>query len=239
MVDSMVDEHPQKLIIQAEFANEAGVSREAVRKASTRGLKAAMVDGFVDIAHLDAQAYIKRQQDKKTKKTPVATKPKPRAKCRAATKSKPKVKTPDPAAPPESVAPGEDIPLRFTEAAALASVLDLTLRELVSRYGTARQFKGYVDASKVLADIRNKDLKSAELEGTLIPRATVKTHLFGAIENNNLRLLTDIPKTITRRLSALFKSGSTIEDCEVVVRDLLGAHVKGVKATAKRVLKNV
>ena len=232
MVDSMVDRHLQKLIIQAEFASEAGVSREAVRKASTRGLKAAMVDGFVDIAHPDAQAYIRRQHDKKTKKPPTA-RPKPPSKKHVATKSKSK-----PATPPKPIASGEAMPLRFTEAEALAGVFDLTLRELVSRYGTARQFKGFVDASKVLADIRNKDLKSAELEGTLIPRSMVKTHMFGAIENNNLRLLTDMPKTLSRRAQAMFNTGATIEAIEAMMRDLLSTHVKGIKATAIRMLKN-
>lgn len=224
----MVDEISKKLITQADFSVEAKVSRAAVSKAATRGLKAAMVDDRIDIAHPDAQAYIKRQQDKKTKKTPVAAKPKPPAKRKGGAKSKPKP-------PAKEPAPA----IHFSEDKAIAPYMDWTLRELIRVHGSSAQFKRYTDSVKVLADIRNKDLKSAELEGTLIPRAIVKTHLFGAIENNNLRLLTDMPKTITRRLDALIKSGSTVEDCETVVRELLSAHIKGVKAAAKRILKNV
>lgn len=227
----MVDKTPQKLITQMEFSIEAGVSRAAVSKAATRGLKGAIVDDRIDIAHPDAQAYIKHQQDKKTKKpaTKRSTTKKPAAKKRPA-KRNPVVKP---------LAKGESVPLHFKEEEALLAVLDLTLRELIKRHGTARQFKTWVDASKVIADIRNKDLKSAELEGLLIPRATVKTHLFGAIENNNKRLLTDMPKTITRRLDTLLKAGTSIEDCEATVRDLLSGHVKGIKAAATRVLRNV
>ena len=125
----------------------------------------------------------------------------------------------------------------YSKGAALEEYMDWTLRDLVARFGTDDNFKRWADAAKVLADIRLKDLKADEMKGKLIPRELVKTHIFGALENSHLRLLSDLPKTLSQRLRAHFKSGGTIEKGEELGRELIGSQLKSLKATAIRVLK--
>jgi hypothetical protein len=125
----------------------------------------------------------------------------------------------------------------YSKGAALKEYMDWTLHDLVTKFGTDDNFKRWADAAKVLADIRLKDLKADEMKGDLIPRELVKTHIFGALENSNLRLLSDLPKTLSQRLRAHFKSGGTIEKGEKLGRELIGSHLKSLKATAIRVLK--
>lgn len=212
----------QRLIKKTEFAEQAGVSRAAVTKACAGALAAAVVGKLIDVDHPDAIAYIKSKQSKKT--------PTPAKKPRTKAKPKPKnVTTPE---PPE----GELS--HFSEDDDLRAVLDLTLRELVQRHGTAAQFETWVKAKKTISETHIKDLKIAETEGLLIPRETVKTHIFGAMEASNLRLLTDTPKTLSRRLFAMAKSGASIEEAEALVLKLLADQLKGVSATVKRVLRN-
>ncbi|MHA1839308.1 MAG: hypothetical protein ACTSYO_05030, partial [Candidatus Ranarchaeia archaeon] len=125
----------------------------------------------------------------------------------------------------------------YSKGAALEEYMDWPLRDLVARFGTDESFKRWVDAAKVLADIRLKDLKADEMMGKMIPRELVKTHIFGAIENSNLRLLSDLPKTLSQRLQAHFKSGGTTEEGEELGRELIGSQLKSLKSMAIRVLK--
>lgn len=120
----------------------------------------------------------------------------------------------------------------------IEEILDLTLREIVDRWGSAPEFKDWLDARKKLADIREKDLKNGESEGRLISRQLVKTHVFGAIEATSRRLLIDAPKQISRRLYGMARSGASIEEAEKVTRDAIGSQLRPMKATAVRVIKN-
>lgn len=120
----------------------------------------------------------------------------------------------------------------------IEGIEDLTLRELTARFGTTLEFKDWLDARKKVADIREKDLKNFETEGKLISRELVEHHVFGAIENANRQLLADSPKTITRRIYAMARSGAPLEEAERVVRDIISSQLRPVKATASRVLRN-
>ena len=74
--------------------------------------------------------------------------------------------------------------------------------------------------------IREKELRNWEVEGKLIPRDGVRTHVFGAVEGANRRLLRDAPKTIARRLYAMAKSGASVEEAEQVVREIVGSQLR-------------
>jgi RNA-binding protein YhbY len=115
---------------------------------------------------------------------------------------------------------------------------DLTLRELIDKHGSKTGLKDWLDARKVIAEIRGKDLKNAELEGQLISRELVKVHVFGAIEAANRRLLADAAKTIAQTLYPMARRGESVEDAEKVVRDIIGKILSPVKATAARVLRD-
>ena len=118
--------------------------------------------------------------------------------------------------------------------AELASILS----PLTERFGTEPAFKEWLDALKKIEEIREKRLKNEALEGELISRELVKTHVFGAIESSNRRLLSDTPKTIARRLYAAAKADEPVEEAEKVVRELISSQLRPVKDTAARVLRN-
>ena len=213
----------KRLISRAKFSEEAGVSRAAVTKACAGALKDAVDGKSIDIDHPSAVAYIK---SKRTKKTPPPAK---KAKRKAAAKRKASGVPPPPSEP-------DDEP-HYSRDAELQHVLHLTIGELLKQFGTEGQFKAWLDAKKTIAETKIKELKVAEAEGALIPREVVKVHIFGAMEASNLRILTDTPKTLTRRLYSLAKSGAPMEEGEALARKLLADQLKNVATTARRILK--
>jgi hypothetical protein len=204
------------------MSKEAGVSLSAVTQACDTSLRPALVGKSINVDHPSAIRYIKDAKARKAEKKKKAT-------TRKGIKSLDKKEAKKKALEPEES--------HYSKDEEIKSVMDLTLRELVAEHGTDDQFKKWVDSAKVVGEIEHKNLKIAQLKGVLIPRELVKNHIFGAIENSNLRLLTDIPPTIARRLKALFKAGGTIEEGVLLVRELIGGQLKNVKTTATRVLK--
>ena len=203
----------KRLLSRADFSTEAGVSRAAVTKAAKGSLKAATVGDQIDIDHPDATAYLKKKRGGKTK-TPAKSKT------------------------PKTVAATESDTSHYSKDAPLIKVLDLTLRELVDQFGTDKQFSEWIAARKIIEDIRWRQLKTAKEESVLIPRELVKTHIFGAIEASNVRLLSDTPKTLSERIFALAKAGGSKKEAEKLIRDIISSQLKNVKTTATRVLKN-
>lgn len=206
------------LYSRAQIARDKGVSAAAVTKWCKGAGKPACVGKRVDRDHPAARKYLGLPDAEPTevvkpgKKSPVA----PPARRRPQ---------------PEEQAP-QDVTLEDIQEYA-----DMSLDELTKKFGHAVVFKDWLDSRKKISDIREKDLKNAETEGRLISLALVKTHVFGAIESSNRRLLGDSPKTIARRLFAMARSGATIEDGEKVVREVISSQLKTVKTTAARVLR--
>jgi len=209
----------KRLISLAEFSRQAGVSRAAVTKAASGALKAAVSGTSIDIDHPDAVNYIRAKQ---RKAAPPPTEKPPKA---------PRVKKPPAVeAPPPPQGP------HYSKDKGIERVLGMTLGDLIKEFGTDEQFKKWVDATKTITEIRHKTLKIAEDEKLTIPKDIVKTHIFGAIEAMNLRLLTDAPKKLSRMLYAAAKSGAALEEGEQIIRDEIGKQLKNSKATAMRML---
>lgn len=219
----------RRLYTRADFARLAGVSGAAVTKACKGQLAPASVAKRIDVDHPAAVAYLEGHGVS----PPVAihARPEPFA---AESPLRDRGDLRD--ARPSRGAP--DQPLDASSEPDIESLADLTLRELIERYGTETQFKDWLDALKKIEDIREKRLKNEETEGRLIERELVKTHVFGAIEASNRRLLGDAPKTIARRVYAQAKSGTTLEEAESTVREIISSQLRPVKATAARVLRD-
>lgn len=233
----------QRLLSKAEFARLCGRSKAAITKALRGSLRDALVGDRLDIDHPAAGLYLAACG----KKAPPAGPP---------TKS-PKRRASDPPAPTDSAesddsgAPDPTAPRRrgslpppkldrdrgLEQLAELPRYRDLTFRELAARWGTFRVFSDLLDALKTIEDIRKTHLHNEETEGGLISRELVRTSLFGGIESAFKRLLTDAPRTIAGRVLAMGKAGASVEEAERVVREIIGGHLKVVKATAVRVLR--
>lgn len=116
---------------------------------------------------------------------------------------------------------------------------DLTLRELIAKFGTADRFKVWLQARKTLVDIGAKEIVNGEKRKQLIPRAFVETFLIGTFERAHINLMTDGAQNIARRMSAMIKAGSSVEECEIFVSDQVSRHIKEAKASITRVLADV
>lgn len=227
-----------RLVTRSELARIAGVSPAAITKACKASLSEGCVGKRVDLDHPVVVKYLRKKGVAPTSDTVSApavrskpTKRRPRsAKKPAGTKRPPKKKGSARAASPTDV---PDVTDDDIEAYA-----HMSLDELVERFGTATAFKDWLDSRKTIEDIRQKTLKNNEIDGRLISRDLVRAHVFGAIESGNRRLLGDSPKTIARRLYALAKNGTPVEEAEAIVREIISSQLAPVKAQAARALRN-
>lgn len=131
--------------------------------------------------------------------------------------------------PSPSEYPGEQI----------EDLTDLTLRELINKFGTADRFKTWLQARKSLVDIGAKEIVNAEKRGKLIPRDFVESHIIGAYDRAHINLMTDGSQNIARRLHSKIQAGETVEECEVFISEQISRHVKEAKDSILRSLKNV
>lgn len=207
-----------ELVSKAEFSKICGLSRSAVTQACNKSLKEAMVGQRVDMAHTLAVAYKKKALTPRVKPDPVA-----------------------PKQPISASSMGEQGRLRTVdvEATDVTAYLDMTLRDVVARFGTDEAFKNFLSATKIIEDIHDKRLRNAEKAGELISREAVKSGLIDTINTTFIRMLSDGSKTIAVRAKASLETGETIQDIELMVADQLGSFIRPAKAKMARILRNV
>lgn len=115
---------------------------------------------------------------------------------------------------------------------------EMTLRELVERFGTDNRFVDWLNATQKIEAINEKRLKNAQTKGTLISRDLVK---FGVIDTFNaahLRLLKDGAKSIAAGVISKHSGGAELSEVEAFVSDILGSFIKPIKSKITRVLKD-
>jgi len=217
-----------QLLTRSEFARLAGVSPAAVTKAAKKSLAPAVRGDRLDAGHPAAAAYLDRRRARAKPPQLEPTAPAENGKAEQAR----------PTPPGDSNGSGSN-GARSTDAAnaGIDAYADLTMREAVEKFGTARALNDWLEAIRKIEDVKTKRLANEEYQRGLISRDLVKAHVFGAIEAGNRRLLSDTPKTITRRLYALARSGAPLEEAEQIVRDVLSSQLDPVKVQAARALR--
>lgn len=124
-----------------------------------------------------------------------------------------------------------------TTAAPPGTLLEFSQRA-IREFGSVQNFEDAAKAQKLAAESRMAERKDSALAGTLIDRELVRTHVFGAIEAGNRRLLQDFPKTASIQLMGAIQAGATKEEVERLLRDLVGKQIKPVKAAVSRTLRD-
>lgn len=208
-----------RLVTRAELARHAGCTRMAVTAACKERLAKACHGAKVDIDHASVRAWLKkrgRDLPAPPPEEPAAPKSEPPARPRAAQNGQIRA--------PTGI---EDID----------GFEDLTLREIVARFGSMSVHSDWLDMRRKQTQIRERELKNHELEGKLIPREAVRVHVFGVIDGAFRRLLQDAPKTIARRVYAMAKAGESVDIAEALVRDTVSSLLQPVKDAAARVLR--
>lgn len=120
----------------------------------------------------------------------------------------------------------------------IESFADMTLRELIGRFGTEYAFIEWLKATKHIEDINAKRIANAEKSGELVHRELVQKGVIEPVNAAHLKLLSDGSKTIANRVTALNKSGATVEEIEKFVSDQISSFIVPMKKKIGRILKD-
>lgn len=225
-------------VSRAELARLAKVSKAAVTKQCGKALAPALIGDRVDLDHPLVVAFLREHgvDLPSPDRAPTGTKKRAAAPPTDPTlaPARPQRRIAKPTAPRPNDAP-DGAEFGGGDSEELEEIADI-IRPLVERFGTKRGFRDWLLALKEIEAIREKRLNNEEAEGLLISRDLVRTHVYGRIEGCNRRLLGDVPKTLTRRVYALAKNGTAIEEAEAVVRELLGSQLDPMKIAVDRTL---
>lgn len=116
---------------------------------------------------------------------------------------------------------------------------DLTLREIIARFGTSTRVKDWLDATRIIEMIHEKRIKNAALLGTLVSRKLIHSAVIDEFNAAHLNMMQDGAKTLAEAARSKVLAGIDIGALEVYISDVLGSFVKPVKARIARNLKHV
>lgn len=209
-----------RLVSKARFAEVSGVTPGAVTKACQGVLFPAMQGKSIDLDHACVVAYLKRRGIDSSEIPDV----KPRKPVGAGIKKERKKGL------SITVAEG-DVPLE------MEAVADMTLRDIVAKYGTDARFIDWLNAVQKLEGIDEKRIKNAKARGELVSRRLVEVGVIDVFNAAHLRLLKDGAKSIVGGVIAKHKSGASINETENYVSDILTSFIRPVKAKVARSLR--
>ena len=120
----------------------------------------------------------------------------------------------------------------------METFLDMSLREICSKFGTEVQFSDWLTATSKIESIAEKRLKNANIKGTLISRHLVQVGVVDVFNAAHLRLLKDGAKTIAAGVISKHSTGAQPSEIENFVSQILGSFIKPVKSKVARALKD-
>lgn len=120
----------------------------------------------------------------------------------------------------------------------IQTVADMSLRDLIARYGSNTRFSDWLSALEKLERIEEKRLKNAQTEGKLVTRELVHSCVIVHMDTAFHQMLTDGAKTIEQRLKTLHDSGADQVECENLVRDQIQSFIKPMKKKMAAALRN-
>lgn len=228
------------LVTKSQFSERADVSGAAISKACAVGgtLAAAVVGKRIDASHPAAITYLTKHggeqfvPDPGSVQAPPAI-PAPVVDARVGATH---VRGPKAAKEQRKQEAGNNVPDDLPSN--IEAFLDMTLRTIVTKFGTDVRFTDWLKSTKTIEEIRGKRFQNAELMGDLIPRDYVQAHVFGLFEELNVRLLNDAPPTITSASLEAVKAGKNKEEVEAEVRDIISKQLQNAKAKLVKVVRN-
>lgn len=219
----------QELVTRSEFARRAGVSPAAVTKAAVKRIKPACVGKRIDFNHPKAKKYVADQYGKSTPNAKKPNKKKPHTRGTAAAKEQKKKDSLD------RLGDGKihEVP------ADIEAFADMSLRELIRRFGTETAFMDWLKATKEIEIINEKRLKNAETMGELVSRTLIKVGIIEPIDTAHRNLLTDGAKTMSVRVIAMHKAGKSASEIEAWISEQMTTFIRPVKAKVSRIMKQI
>lgn len=115
---------------------------------------------------------------------------------------------------------------------------DMTLRDVVYRYGTDTRFVDWLKALKAIEDIAEKRLKNSEKAGELVSRMIIKRNVIDVIDGAFNRMLSDGAKSIAAESVAMSLAGMTTQEVEEMVEKKLSSFIRPTKSKIARGLRD-
>ncbi len=138
----------------------------------------------------------------------------------------------------EAVAAIPDEVVGFEIPESIERFADMTLRELILRFGTDSAFCDWLAATQRIEMIEEKRLKNAVAQGKLINRELVKKYVVETFDEAHMKLLSDGAKTIAVEVPVMHDAEFSRQHIEKWVSEQITSFIRPVKAKVERALKN-
>ena len=116
---------------------------------------------------------------------------------------------------------------------------DMTIREVISKFGTDYRFVDYLKALKEIEMVDERRVKNAKARGELVSRQLIRDGIIEPIDSAHIKLLTDGSRTIAKRVTAMHDAKRDLKDIEDFIKDQIASFIRPAKAKAQRTFKNV
>ena len=113
---------------------------------------------------------------------------------------------------------------------------DMTLRELIQRFGSDIAFVDWLKATKLIEEINERRLKNAKTKNELVSRELVKRGIIEPIDAAHIKMLTDGVRTLNIKITTLVKSDETDKTKEDTISETITSFLKPVKEKIKKTL---
>ena len=120
----------------------------------------------------------------------------------------------------------------------ISQFLNMTLNELIQRFGTDIRFLDWLKATKEIEMINERRIKNAQAEGKLVSRELVKGAVLAPIDGVFVKLLTDAATTIASRAHAMVNAGEPENALRAMVEDQLASFIRPAKSRMAEALAN-
>lgn len=190
-----------------------------------RGMRVGYERSQQILAQLQAAGHVPENQQKKPPAPPSGTSPPPKTKPRQHGKGRKSSWQDD----EELIEVPDDI----------EGLADLTLRELIDKFGTGYRFLDWLRALKEIEAVNEKRIKNAQSMGKLIARQLVEVGVIDPFNSAHVRLMTDGAKAITAAVLAKHQAGISEQEIETYVSDVVGSFIRPVKSKVERNLASV
>ena len=130
-------------------------------------------------------------------------------------------------------------PALFEIPANIEKFADMTLRDLVSKFGTDIRFGDWLSATQKIESINEKRLKNAVTKGTLVSKILVEKGVISPIDTCHRRMLTDGARSLSIRVAAMHDSGDDQKKIEKYIHDQLTSFIRPAKNKISKALRDM
>lgn len=215
-----------RTLSKSELSRLVGISRAATGKAAkTHFADAITPNGRIDVDHPVVREWLEARGVNEIPDSAKLTKPVPGKKAAVNTYEK----RLDPRRSAGIQTRVGDYDLKDLE--------DLTIREVVMKYGSVDGFKRFIESLKGIAEYKFRELKVKQQRGELIERDRVASVVFPMIDVAFTRLVSDVPTSLSKLIVARVESGGegTARDVEELIINANGVVLKNLKKSIKKI----